>query len=74
MKRLFLALIPVALLASVSFAYPVLNPEPSSEPAPALVAGPGDPSAWGQEPRRPLNGRAARASFPRQPSGNPGAV
>jgi len=41
MKRLLLALIPVALLASVSFAYPVLNPEPSSEPAPALVAGPG---------------------------------
>ena len=41
MKRLLLALIPVALLASVSFAYPVLNPEPYAESAPALVAGPG---------------------------------
>jgi len=41
MKRLLLALIPVALLASVSFAYPVLNPEPYSSPTPALVAGPG---------------------------------
>src|SRR3970282_329491 len=39
MKRLLLALIPVALLASVSFAYPVLNPEPYADPAPACVAG-----------------------------------
>ncbi len=41
MKRLLYALIPVALLASVSFAYPALNPELTQQATPALLAGPG---------------------------------
>src|SRR3970282_418319 len=70
MKRLLLALIPVALLASVSFAYPVLNPEPYSSPTPALVAGPGgtatnsSPTAPAVVAQAPPTQRVAQAPTP----------